>query len=87
MWNVVGGGKIVLPLHAMHMTYRFELVRSKVCPFLRQKTVGSGEPLGGPHSSSTVSPCATRVFCGSRRNSSRSTKIKHQMMGYAGLFP
>lgn len=36
---------------------------------------GSGEPRGGPHSIIATSPKATRVFCGSKRNSSRNTII------------
>lgn len=35
---------------------------------------GSGVPRGGPHSIIATSPSATRVFCGSNRKSSRSTK-------------
>lgn len=53
--------------------YRFELLKSSVWPFLRHMMVGSGDPLGGPHSISAVSPWATLVFCGSNRNSSRNT--------------
>lgn len=34
---------------------------------------GSGVPFGGPHSIIATSPNATRVFCGSKRNSSRNT--------------
>lgn len=37
---------------------------------------GSGDPFGAPHSSIAVSPCATRVFCGSRRKSSRSVATR-----------
>lgn len=36
-------------------------------------SVGSGLPLGGPHSSNAVSPAATRVSLGSTRKSSRKT--------------
>lgn len=53
--------------------YLLEFVKSIVCPFFRHETIGSGDPFGGPHSNITVSPWATRVFCGSSRNSSRST--------------
>lgn len=60
--------------------YLLEVVKSSVCPFFRHVTVGSGDPLGGPHSSSTVSPRAIRVFCGSKRNSSRRTEIKERKM-------
>lgn len=60
--------------------YLLEVVKSSVCPFFRHVTVGSGDPLGGPHSSSTVSPRATRVFCGSKRNSSRRTARKERKM-------
>lgn len=38
--------------------------------------VGSGLPLGGPHSSNAVSPAATRVSFGSVRKSSRKTVKK-----------
>ena len=57
----------------MSIHYLLVMSRSIVCPFLRQKTVGSGWPLGGPHSNRAVSPCATLVFFGSARKSSRRT--------------
>lgn len=63
------------------MLYLLEFVMSIVWPFFRHDTIGSGDPFGGPHSSITVSPCATRVFCGSSRNSSRSTGTKKSVMG------
>lgn len=65
------------------MLYLLEFVMSIVWPFFRHDTIGSGDPFGGPHSSITVSPCATRVFCGSSRNSSRSTGTKKSVMGLA----
>lgn len=37
---------------------------------------GSGVPRGGPHSIIATSPNATRVFCGSNRNSSRKTRAE-----------
>lgn len=55
------------------MRTRFEPSKSNFWPPFFHVTVGSGMPRGGAHSSSAVSPCAMRVFCGSRRNSSRST--------------
>ena len=61
------------PPPSMPIHYLFVMSRSIVCPFLRQKTVGSGWPLGGPHSNRAVSPCATLVFFGSARKSSRRT--------------
>jgi hypothetical protein len=66
--------KLVKKKTLKEIAYLFEVDRFKVWPFLRQEMIGSGDPLGGPHSNSTVSPCATLVFCGSRRNSSRSTE-------------
>lgn len=39
----------------------------------RKLLTGSGVPRGGPHSIIATSPNATRVFCGSNRNSSRNT--------------
>lgn len=63
------------------MLYLLEFVMSIVWPFFRHDTIGSGDPFGGPHSSITVSLCATRVFCGSSRNSSRSTGTKKSVMG------
>lgn len=60
------------------LSYLFELVKSIVWPFFRHDTIGSGDPFGGPHSNIAVSPWATRVFCGSKRNSSRSTAKKRK---------
>nr|ADM33455.1 RT09859p [Drosophila melanogaster] len=48
---------------------------SKGTPSFIQISVGSGMPLGGPHSSRAVSPLATRVSLGSTRKSSRKTAI------------
>lgn len=69
--------------------YRFELLKSSVWPFLRHMMVGSGDPLGGPHSISAVSPCATLIFCGSNRNSSRNTaktQIKTWLVICIGIY-
>lgn len=60
-------------------THRFVASRSIMWPFLFQWRVGSGWPRGGPHSSKAVSPAATLVFCGSARNSSRSTATDKNM--------
>ena len=43
-------------------------------------SVGSGIPLGGPHSSNAVSPLATRVSLGWARKSSRKTEINKQKL-------
>lgn len=59
-----------------YCAYLFEPARSIIWPFFRQAIIGSGDPLGAPHSSIAVSPCATRVFCGSRRKSSRSVATR-----------
>lgn len=45
-----------------------------------QCRVGSGCPLGGPHSSSAVSPAATRVSLGSALKSSLSTADKQLLL-------
>jgi hypothetical protein len=58
---------------SMPVNYLFVVSRSIVCPFLRQKTVGSGWPFGGLHSIRAVSPSATLVLLGSARKSSRRT--------------
>lgn len=52
---------------------RFECSISNFWPFFLHEIIGSGLPRGPAHSSRAVSPCATRVFCGSRRNSSLRT--------------
>lgn len=55
--------------------------RSSMISSLRQLMVGSGFPLGGPHSSRAVSPAATRVSLGSTRNSSRRTGKRYEGWG------
>lgn len=55
------------------MRTRFEPSKSNFWPPFFQVTVGSGIPRGAAHSRRAVSPWAIRVFCGSRRNSSRRT--------------
>ena len=57
-------------------TYLFDVSVSIFCPFFFHIIDGSGLPFGGPHSRIAVSPCATRVFCGSSRNSSLKTANK-----------
>lgn len=59
-----------------HFSYLFEPAKSIICPFFRHEIIGSGDPFGAPHSSIAVSPYATRVFCGSRRKSSRSVATR-----------
>lgn len=73
------------PPHSTPEIYLFDEFKSIVWPFLRHIIVGSGEPFGGPHSISAVSPWATIVFCGSKRNSSRKTEIEIYRFTYYSI--
>jgi hypothetical protein len=64
---------LLLDRKKLYKAYRLIFSKSIKWPFFFHLRIGSGCPRGGLHSSKDVSPAATRVFCGSWRNSSRNT--------------